>query len=176
MVRTGCSLSGSCVAAILAQCFRVPLVRQLYWWWGIRPITRHSMRRLLLKKSCVVLVPGGVQVSSPGAQMIYVRLLPIKLQLSQQNPCVPCAISCAGMLCMARLDTVHDAQGYVPDVQRYHASLLQGPASVMLWCLCAWHTVAGGLSASICIAELQTCRQPAGLPCQSKWAACRVRC
>lgn len=55
-----------CVHCVLfvavLQCFRVPLVRQLYWWWGIRPITRHSMRRLLHKGRCVVLVPGGVQV------------------------------------------------------------------------------------------------------------------
>jgi hypothetical protein len=40
----------------------VPLVRHLYWWWGIRPITRHEMRRLLGRNKCVVLVPGGVQV------------------------------------------------------------------------------------------------------------------
>ncbi|WIA15065.1 hypothetical protein OEZ85_001763 [Tetradesmus obliquus] len=42
-------------------CFQIPLVRHLYWWIGIRPITRHSMRRLLHKRRNVVLVPGGVQ-------------------------------------------------------------------------------------------------------------------
>ena len=60
-----CSASPPAAAAAGLQCFAVPLVRQLYWWWGIRPITRHSMRRLLHKGSCVVLVPGGVQVRCP---------------------------------------------------------------------------------------------------------------
>jgi hypothetical protein len=47
---------------LLLQCFQIPLVRHLYWWIGIRPITRHWIRRLLHKGLNVVLVPGGVQV------------------------------------------------------------------------------------------------------------------
>jgi hypothetical protein len=54
--------AAAAAGAAVLQCFQVPLVRQLYWWWGIRPITRHTIRRLLHKNSCVVLVPGGVQV------------------------------------------------------------------------------------------------------------------
>eukprot|EP00882_Tetradesmus_deserticola_P003021 GHRQ01003207.1.p1 GENE.GHRQ01003207.1~~GHRQ01003207.1.p1 ORF type:complete len:330 (+),score=99.67 GHRQ01003207.1:30-1019(+) len=42
-------------------CFKIPFTRHLYWWIGIRPITRHWMERLLRQRHNVVLVPGGVQ-------------------------------------------------------------------------------------------------------------------
>eukprot|EP00775_Hariotina_reticulata_P008038 gene8038-8233_t len=52
------------VAAISStwpQCFSAPLVRHVYWWNGIRPVTRQCMKKLLSHNRCVVLVPGGVQ-------------------------------------------------------------------------------------------------------------------
>jgi hypothetical protein len=76
-----------CVLLVaVLQCFRVPLVRQLYWWWGIRPITRHSMRRLLHKGRCVVLVPGGVQVGGGTATLTVVSLCWVCL--SKDGNCV----------------------------------------------------------------------------------------
>uniref|UniRef100_A0A7S0VKA2 Acyltransferase n=1 Tax=Polytomella parva TaxID=51329 RepID=A0A7S0VKA2_9CHLO len=42
-------------------CFQLPLVRQLWWWIGLRPVTRAWMEKLLRQSKSVVLVPGGVQ-------------------------------------------------------------------------------------------------------------------
>ncbi|EFJ41256.1 hypothetical protein VOLCADRAFT_77655 [Volvox carteri f. nagariensis] len=42
-------------------CFQVPIVRQLYWWLGVRPATRAVMRKLLSERRVAVVVPGGVQ-------------------------------------------------------------------------------------------------------------------
>lgn len=52
-------------------------MRQLYRWWGFRPITKGSMRRLLAKGRAVVLVPGGVQeclvMEREGVEVAYLR-------------------------------------------------------------------------------------------------------
>ncbi|GLI69597.1 hypothetical protein VaNZ11_014259 [Volvox africanus] len=42
-------------------CFQVPIVRQLYWWLGVRPATRSVMQQLLAQRRIAVLVPGGVK-------------------------------------------------------------------------------------------------------------------
>ncbi|GFR40867.1 hypothetical protein Agub_g1518 [Astrephomene gubernaculifera] len=42
-------------------CFQAPIVRQLYWWLGVRPATKEAMRGLLRERKVAVLVPGGVQ-------------------------------------------------------------------------------------------------------------------
>ncbi|KXZ42908.1 hypothetical protein GPECTOR_112g278 [Gonium pectorale] len=44
-----------------SACFVAPLVRQLYWWLGVRPATREVMAGLLRERKVAVLVPGGVQ-------------------------------------------------------------------------------------------------------------------
>lgn len=78
-----------------SACFRVPLVRHVYWWNGIRPITRGWMRRLLHRNRCVVLVPGGVQ------ECLYMRkdgelafLSPrkgfVRIAMQSGAPLVPC--------------------------------------------------------------------------------------
>jgi hypothetical protein len=59
-------------APLFQQCFWVPLVRHLYHWWGIRPITRDMMRHLLMDRNkCVALVPGGVQVRVRAARVAF---------------------------------------------------------------------------------------------------------
>ncbi|KAG2494868.1 hypothetical protein HYH03_007107 [Edaphochlamys debaryana] len=42
-------------------CFSAPIVRQLWWWLGIRPATRQAMEGLLRQGRVAVLTPGGVQ-------------------------------------------------------------------------------------------------------------------
>ncbi|KAI8471556.1 MAG: diacylglycerol acyltransferase-domain-containing protein [Monoraphidium minutum] len=71
------SLCGRTHGLVSSVCFKVPLVRQLYRWWGFRPITRASMRRLLARGRAVVLVPGGVQeclvMEHEGTEVAFLR-------------------------------------------------------------------------------------------------------
>ena len=43
------------------QCFHVPLVRHVFWWLGVRPVTKASIHALLKQGRSVVIIPGGVQ-------------------------------------------------------------------------------------------------------------------
>jgi hypothetical protein len=81
---------------LLLQCFQIPFVRHLYWWIGIRPITRHWIRRLLHKGLNVVLVPGGVQVCVSGA---YRRK---RLPHAFGSKCQHCVRGAGLGLCMLR--------------------------------------------------------------------------
>jgi hypothetical protein len=45
------------------QCFKVPLVRQLWHWIGTRPVSRSQILQELAAGRSVVLCPGGVQAS-----------------------------------------------------------------------------------------------------------------
>ncbi|GLC68057.1 hypothetical protein PLESTF_000640200 [Pleodorina starrii] len=55
------SLRGRTHGLASSVCFAVPIVRQLYWWLGVRPATRACMRGLLAERRVAVLTPGGVQ-------------------------------------------------------------------------------------------------------------------
>lgn len=41
---------------------QVPFVRQLWWWLGLRPVSRALMDGMLSRNISVVFCPGGVQV------------------------------------------------------------------------------------------------------------------
>ncbi|GBF96718.1 diacylglycerol acyltransferase type 2 [Raphidocelis subcapitata] len=71
------ALRGRTHGLVSSVCFRFPLVRQLYYWWGFRPITKGTIRRLLAARRAVVLVPGGVQeclyMEPSGSEVAFVR-------------------------------------------------------------------------------------------------------
>eukprot|EP00878_Enallax_costatus_P005253 GHUV01005520.1.p1 GENE.GHUV01005520.1~~GHUV01005520.1.p1 ORF type:complete len:330 (+),score=53.00 GHUV01005520.1:324-1313(+) len=76
-------------------CFQVPLARHVYWWNGIRPITRQWFRKLLQHGRCVVLVPGGVQeclYMQKGSETAFLRNRKGFIRIAMQNgsAVVPC--------------------------------------------------------------------------------------
>jgi hypothetical protein len=59
-----------------SACFYVPFVRHLWWWLGIRPVSRTVMSELLARGHSVCLNPGGVVEClrmQPGREMVYLR-------------------------------------------------------------------------------------------------------
>lgn len=55
------AVSKSGVHALASStCFYAPFVRHLWWWLGIRPVGRESVRHLLSHGASVALNPGGV--------------------------------------------------------------------------------------------------------------------
>lgn len=65
-------------AAILVSnaIFWVPIVRHMWWWLGCRPVSRHSIGKLLDEGTSVALCPGGVQeclVMQPYNEALYLR-------------------------------------------------------------------------------------------------------
>ncbi|KAK9861547.1 hypothetical protein WJX84_011617 [Apatococcus fuscideae] len=42
-------------------CFYIPIVRQLWWWLGVRPVSKENIKHLLATGHSVVLCPGGVR-------------------------------------------------------------------------------------------------------------------
>ena len=56
--------------------FIFPLLRQLWTWLGMDPISKTTMRRLLEQKRTVLIIPGGVAEClemKPGCETIYLR-------------------------------------------------------------------------------------------------------
>ncbi|GFH33519.1 diacylglycerol acyltransferase, partial [Haematococcus lacustris] len=57
-------------------CFAVPFVRQLWWWLGLRPVSRQLMAGLLAAGKAVVLNPGGIQECmgmQHGSETVFLR-------------------------------------------------------------------------------------------------------
>ena len=72
----------------------MPVVRHLWWWLGIRPVSRESITRLLQSGKSVVLVPGGVQEIQhmrPGAEVLFLkrRYGFVKLAIQSGAPLIP---------------------------------------------------------------------------------------
>lgn len=71
------ALRGRTHGLVSSVCFKVPIVRHLYYWWGFRPITGRCMRRLLSRNRSVVMVPGGVQecllMEHEGVEVAFLR-------------------------------------------------------------------------------------------------------
>ncbi|PNW85796.1 hypothetical protein CHLRE_03g205050v5 [Chlamydomonas reinhardtii] len=75
-------------------CFSAPIVRQLYWWLGVRPATRQSISGLLRARKVAVLVPGGVQEvlnMEHGKEVAYLssRTGFVRLAVQHGAPLVP---------------------------------------------------------------------------------------
>eukprot|EP00879_Flechtneria_rotunda_P031507 GHRR01034426.1.p2 GENE.GHRR01034426.1~~GHRR01034426.1.p2 ORF type:complete len:173 (+),score=32.88 GHRR01034426.1:159-677(+) len=67
----------------------------MYWWAGIRPITRHWMKKLLQHNQCVVLVPGGVQeclYMQKNAETVFLKNRKgfIRVAMQTGSAVVPC--------------------------------------------------------------------------------------
>lgn len=75
-------------------CFSAPLIRHLYWWLGVRPISRQWIGKLLDQKHIAVLVPGGVQevlYMEHGKEVMYLstRTGFVRLAIKHGAPLVP---------------------------------------------------------------------------------------
>lgn len=96
-----CDLSPLCPAALKpvrtlasSACFRVPLVRHLWWWLGGRHASAASARGLLATGHSVALCPGGVRECAHlrrGAETVFLSGRPgfIRLALAAGAPILP---------------------------------------------------------------------------------------
>lgn len=76
--RRGMNLAASRASRALASeaIFYVPLVRHLWTWLGLEPISRGRMLRMLRDGSTCVIVPGGVaecMAMEPGVETVYLK-------------------------------------------------------------------------------------------------------
>ena len=76
------------------QGFLIPIVRQLWWWVGVRPVSRSSMRSILQSGKSVVFVPGGIReiaAMKTGVEVVYLkeRYGFVKLAIQMGVPLVP---------------------------------------------------------------------------------------
>lgn len=74
--------------------FHVPLVRHLWSWLGLRPVSRNEMSKHLKKNRACILVPGGVQeimYLDKEVETIFLRKRTgfVKLALQHGAPLVP---------------------------------------------------------------------------------------
>ncbi|KAJ9509101.1 hypothetical protein QJQ45_001587 [Haematococcus lacustris] len=74
-------------------CFAVPFVRQLWWWLGLRPVSRQLMAGLLAAGKAVVLNPGGIQECmgmQHGSETVFLRKRHgfVRLAIQQGAPLV----------------------------------------------------------------------------------------
>ena len=95
---TGTPPPGLAGVRILASsaCFSVPLVRQVWWWNGMRPASRGTMQSLLAGSTPVALCPGGVRevgllTPGGGTETLYLRARTgfVRLALQARAPLVP---------------------------------------------------------------------------------------
>lgn len=96
-----CDLSPLCPAALKpvrtlasSACFRVPLVRHLWWWLGGRHASGDSARALLASGHSVALCPGGVRECAhlkAGAETVFLSGRPgfVRLALQAGAPILP---------------------------------------------------------------------------------------
>ncbi|KAK9844912.1 hypothetical protein WJX74_008604 [Apatococcus lobatus] len=76
-------------------CFYIPLVRQLWWWLGVRPVSKENIKRLLSQGHSVVLCPGGVReifYMEKGREVAFLskRQGFVKLAIQQGVDIIPC--------------------------------------------------------------------------------------
>jgi diacylglycerol O-acyltransferase 2, plant len=74
--------------------FWCPIIRNLFWWVGLRPIEKQVMRRLLAQGISTVLCPGGLQeclYMQRGCENIYLRKRMgfVRLAIEAGAPLVP---------------------------------------------------------------------------------------
>lgn len=74
--------------------FWSPITRNIWWWAGLRPVSKKVMRHLLSKGTSVVLCPGGVREClylKKGKEAVYLHTRKgfIRLALEQGAPLVP---------------------------------------------------------------------------------------
>lgn len=72
----------------------MPLVRHLWWWLGIRSVSKTSIVKLLQSGKSVVLVPGGVreiQSMCQSKEVVYLkkRYGFVKLAIQTGTPLIP---------------------------------------------------------------------------------------
>nr|QNL10713.1 acyl-CoA: diacylglycerol acyltransferase 2D [Haematococcus lacustris] len=87
-------LQGNLHGMASSVCFAVPFVRQLWWWLGLRPVSRQLMTGLLAAGKAVVLNPGGIQECmgmQHGSETVFLRKRHgfVRLAIQQGAPLVP---------------------------------------------------------------------------------------
>jgi len=89
------ALRGTVHGMASSVCFAVPLVRQLWWWLGLRPVSRQLMDRLLSQGKSVILNPGGVQecceMERTGSETVYLKKRHgfVRMAMKHGAPIVP---------------------------------------------------------------------------------------
>lgn len=83
-----------CHGVATSAAFHVPLVRHIWWWLGVRPITRDWIAALLRGGASVCLNPGGIQeclLMAPEHEVAFLRrrLGFVRLALRHGAPLVP---------------------------------------------------------------------------------------
>ncbi|KAJ9510789.1 hypothetical protein QJQ45_027580 [Haematococcus lacustris] len=86
-------LQGNLHGMASSVCFAVPFVRQLWWWLGLRPVSRQLMTGLLAAGKAVVLNPGGIQECmgmQHGSETVFLRKRHgfVRLAIQQGAPLV----------------------------------------------------------------------------------------
>ena len=69
------ALQGCCVM-VSDACFWVPIMRNLWWWIGCRPVTKECILDILRSGTSVAICPGGVQeclYMEPGMDVVYLK-------------------------------------------------------------------------------------------------------
>lgn len=87
-------LRGSCYCLSSSICFKIPIVRQLWWWVGVRPATREAIHGILANRESVVVIPGGVQeclYMEHESEVVFLRSRTgfVRLALQHGAPLVP---------------------------------------------------------------------------------------
>jgi diacylglycerol O-acyltransferase 2, plant len=88
------ALNGRTKILVSSAIFWCPIVRNLFWWVGLRSIEKKVMRGLLAKGTCTVLCPGGLQecfYMQRGCENIYLknRMGFVRLAIEAGAPLVP---------------------------------------------------------------------------------------
>lgn len=76
------------------QAFSAPIVRHLWWWLGVRPVSRKIITSILSSGKSCALIPGGVreiQYLEKGKEVVYLtkRHGFVRLAIQQGAPIIP---------------------------------------------------------------------------------------
>lgn len=88
------ALRGACHIMASSICFYIPFVREVWYWIGVRPVTREAIHKYLNTGKSVVLLPGGVQeclFMEKNCEVVFLRnrLGFIRLAIQNGAPLVP---------------------------------------------------------------------------------------
>ncbi|GMH32405.1 hypothetical protein BSKO_00239 [Bryopsis sp. KO-2023] len=83
-----------CHGVASSICFRAPVIRHLWWWLGLRPVSKESITNMLSSGKSCVLIPGGVREvlsMEKGKEVIFLskRFGFVKMAMQQGVPIVP---------------------------------------------------------------------------------------
>jgi hypothetical protein len=107
---------GSCYGVATSTVFRLPIMRQVWWWLDLRPASRTCFHELLDEGHSVAVAPGGVQeciYMGPGKEVVFLRKRLGFVRIALQHGCVPISAAALAIFLPAAVASTRNEMHHV---------------------------------------------------------------